>query len=98
MEKEYIYLCDRAWKSGSLKVYDIPKNSIVFDIDEKNGIYHFTLKETGEKYETNYKDLLIENTKKNLNILKRIKKKKEKIKKIEERIVTLKNNIKRYED
>lgn len=98
MEKEYIYLCDRAWKPGSLQVYNIPKNSIVSDINEKNDMYHFTLKETGEKYETNYKDLLVENTKKNLNLLKRIEKKKEKIKKIEERIVILKNNIKRYED
>lgn len=60
---EYIYTMDMVWKIGSFETVKINKRTIVTDVKRMpNNSLQFTVKETGERYESNYGWAFVENT------------------------------------
>lgn len=104
---EYIYLLDMVWQRQDMKKgfgmqtgeKKFEYGSIVVDVSEENGCFHFTDKKTGNRYHNHYAWAFAENTPDNvIEINKLIETNKEldilnrRSKAIHKNITTLKNN------
>lgn len=95
---EYVYILDIIWKPnsfGSIKI--VPGKIITNVVRLENNGYEFILKETGEKYCTNYGWSLMENTPENHEAFKVLNIGKQKLEAFKKEVNLLHKKIKTLE-
>lgn len=95
---EYVYILDMIWKPdvfGSIKI--VPGKIVTNVVILENHSFEFILKETGEKYCTNYGWSLMENTPENHEALKLLNIEKQKLEAFKKEVNLLRKKIKTLE-
>lgn len=93
---EYIYNLDMVWIKGKLKSMPIKQGTIVYNVEQMEaGDYSFNIKGKSETYRCTYGWAFIENTERNIELLKQIEKENILLKQQEQKIEALRNSLDR---
>jgi hypothetical protein len=92
---EYIYRLDVAWPKGAVKSVTFMKGNIVSNVilNEKNSMYEFIVKKTGEEFSCSYGWAFAENTPINIDNIEIYESYNEKFQQMEKICDKLRNNI-----
>lgn len=94
---EYIYNFDMIWyadRSKQLKHIDVESGFIVENVEQmETGNYDFNIKDSQERYQCSYGWAFIENTERNVELLKQIKQENEILKQQELKILDLRKQL-----